>query len=232
MDVVAVAALDETFVYSMVIRFRESGLGGHMTSIAKLGLSLNEEVLRLFGVVRRVAVQAANIVARVRRRGEVPLLMLFTVTTQATGVGILLRHRREADDLGHVPAAFYVRGSGAVTGLTSVPVVERRFEMRCVFEVFLVQVLVTGLTSVNSDILGLRLLGWGATVFLRGRRGWSKQAEQQDRRRSQPQQWFTRFFGRHCRTPRFTTSAAVSHLAALNTATGQAWSMWIKAHPI
>jgi hypothetical protein len=81
MDVVAVAALDETFVYSMVIRFREIGLGGHMTSIAKLGLCLNEEVLRLFGVVRRVAVQAANIVARVRRRGEVPLLVLFTVAT-------------------------------------------------------------------------------------------------------------------------------------------------------
>ena len=38
MDVVAVAALDETFVYSMVIRPREIGLGGHMASVAEFGL--------------------------------------------------------------------------------------------------------------------------------------------------------------------------------------------------
>ena len=52
MDVVAVATLDEAFVYSMMIRFREIGLRGDMTSIAELGLCLNEEVLRLFGVMR------------------------------------------------------------------------------------------------------------------------------------------------------------------------------------
>jgi len=89
MDVVAVAALDETFVYSMVIRLREVSLGGNMTSVAEIGLCLNEEVLRFFGVVRRVAVQAANIVARMRRCGEVALLVLFAVTTQAAGAGVL-----------------------------------------------------------------------------------------------------------------------------------------------
>lgn len=52
MDIVAVAALDQTFVYSMVIRLSKVGLGSDMTSIAEIGLCLNQEMLRLFGVVR------------------------------------------------------------------------------------------------------------------------------------------------------------------------------------
>ena len=91
-DVVAVAALDEAFVYAMVIRLREVGLRVDVTSVAEFGLRRNQEVLRLFCVVGRVAVQAPNIVARVRRRGKVSLLMILTVATQAAGVGVLLRH--------------------------------------------------------------------------------------------------------------------------------------------
>ena len=89
MHVVTVAALEETFVDSMVIWLGKVRLGGHMASIAEFGLCRNEKVLRLFGVVRRVAVQAANIVARMRRCGEVALLVLFAVTTQAAGAGVL-----------------------------------------------------------------------------------------------------------------------------------------------
>ena len=37
-DVVAVAALNETFVDAMVIRLREVGLGRHMASVAEFGL--------------------------------------------------------------------------------------------------------------------------------------------------------------------------------------------------
>ena len=37
-DVMAVAALDETFVYSMVKRLCEVGLGRRMTSVTELGL--------------------------------------------------------------------------------------------------------------------------------------------------------------------------------------------------
>jgi hypothetical protein len=65
-DVMAVAALDKAFVYSMVIRLREVGLRVYMTSVTEVGLCSNEEMLRLFGVMRRVAVQASNIVVRVR----------------------------------------------------------------------------------------------------------------------------------------------------------------------
>jgi hypothetical protein len=226
MYVVAVAALDETFVYAMMIWLREIGFGGNMTSIAELGLCLNEEVLRLLGVVRRVAVQAANIVARVRRCREVSLLVLFTVTTQATGVGILLRHRRKANDLGNIPSAFYVRGSGTVTRLTTVSVVQRSFEMRCALEVIFVQLFMTGLASVNSNILSCfllggslncYLLGGSAALFLGGGMGGPKHSELQNRYRCQPEELQVRSTCLHGRTPRFGTSVAV-YLAILDTA--------------
>jgi hypothetical protein len=63
--VVAIAALDKAFVHPMVIRLRKVGLRGCMTSVAETRLSSNEEMLRLFGVMRRMAVQASNVVARV-----------------------------------------------------------------------------------------------------------------------------------------------------------------------
>ena len=80
-DVMAVAALDKSFLDSMVIRLREVCLLCCMTSVAEVGLCSNEEMLRLFGVMRRVTVQAPNVTVRVHRRGEMPLLMLFSVAT-------------------------------------------------------------------------------------------------------------------------------------------------------
>jgi hypothetical protein len=184
----AVAAVDQAFVYSMVIRLREVGLRGCMTSVAEAGLCTNEEMLRFFGVMWRVAIKAPNIVARVSRRGEMPLLVFCPVAAQATGIGILLRHRLEANDLGHIPAAFYVRGSGTVTRLTTVSVVQRCLEMRRILEVLFVELFMTGLASVDSDILRCLLLGGSAAFFLRGGMGGRKHAEQQDRHRCQSQE--------------------------------------------
>jgi hypothetical protein len=118
--------------------------------------------------MRRVAIQAPHIVARVRRRGEVPLFMFCPVAAQATGIGILFRHRLETNDLAHIAAALYVRRPGTVTGLTTVSVVQGGLEVRCIFEVLFVKVLMTGFANVHSDILVCLLLGVGAAVFLRG----------------------------------------------------------------
>ena len=128
------------------------------------------------GVVRRVAIQAPYIIARVGRCGEVPLLMLCSVASQATRIGILLRHLLEANNLGHISAAFYMRGSGTVTGLTTVSVMKSCLEMRCVLEVLFVELLMTGLASVDSDILRCLLLG-GSALFLWGGVGGPKHAE-------------------------------------------------------
>src|SRR5436309_1741269 len=110
--------------------------------------------------------------------------MLCSVATQATGVGIVLRHLLEANDLGHIPTAFYVRGSGTVTGLTTVFVMQSCLEMRCILEVLFVELFMTGLASVDSNILrGLR----GSALFLRGGVGGPRHAEQGDRQRCQSQ---------------------------------------------
>ena len=85
--------------------------------------------------------------------GEVSLLMIFTVATQAAGVGVLLRHRLEANDLGHIPAAFYVGGPGTVTGFATMSVFEGGLKVGCVLEVLFVELFMTGLAGVNANIL-------------------------------------------------------------------------------
>jgi hypothetical protein len=114
--------------------------------------------------------------------------MFCTVATQATGIGILLRHRLEANDLGNIPAAFYVGGSGTVTGLTTVSVVQCSCEMSCVLEVLFVELFMAGLASVDSDVLRRLLLGGSAALFLRGGMGGPKHAEQQDGYRCRSQE--------------------------------------------
>jgi len=90
--------------------------------------------------------------------------MIFTVATQAAGVGVLLRHRLEANDLCHISAALYVRGPGTVTGLAAMTVVQGGLEVGCVLEVFLVQVFVAGLANIYPNVLP-RLLGRRRSIF-------------------------------------------------------------------
>lgn len=52
MHVVAIAALDEPFVYSMVERHIELGFLLEMACVAKLGLCLYQQELRFFRVMR------------------------------------------------------------------------------------------------------------------------------------------------------------------------------------
>ena len=223
MNVVAVAALDKTFVYSMVIRLGEVGFGGGMTPVTEIGLRPCKQVRGILGMMRRVAVQAANIVARVRGCGEVSLLMLFTVATQALRARILLRHRREANDLGHVPTALDVRGSGTVTGFAAMSIAQGGLEVWGVFEVLLVQVLVAGLAGVNTNVLPCPLLGRRGVFFLlAGSKDWLNQQRQQDCRRNQLPKLIPHSSRLHSRTPRFAKCAELFHLATLDPATAHA----------
>jgi hypothetical protein len=56
MHIVTITALDKTFVDSVVIRLPKISFSGGVTAIAEIGLRPSEEMLRLFGVVRRMAV--------------------------------------------------------------------------------------------------------------------------------------------------------------------------------
>src|SRR5580765_2660092 len=59
-NVVAIAASDESFVDSMVIRFGEVSLRRRVTSVAEVGLCFCQQVLRIFRAVRGVTIQAAD----------------------------------------------------------------------------------------------------------------------------------------------------------------------------
>ncbi len=158
--------------------------------------------------------------------------MFFTMATQAAGVGVLLRHRRETNNLGHIPAAFYVSGSGAVTGFAAVPVMQRSLEMRRVFEVLLVQVFMTGFADVHSEVLGCFLRGRRAAVFLRYGKGGSKHGDQQDRQRRRSQELPTRFACRHGRTPRVAASGPGIPLSNWIQQTALAGFHLVQAQPI
>jgi len=66
MDVVAVTALDQPFIDSVVVGLREVGLGGCVTAVAELRLGDCEQVLWFLRIVWRVTIQATDIAARVR----------------------------------------------------------------------------------------------------------------------------------------------------------------------
>ena len=83
----------------MVIRLCEVGFRRCVTSVAEAGLRPDKEVFGFLGVVRRVTVQAPDIVAGVWRSGKVPLFVLLSVAAQAARVGVLFRNRLEIDDL-------------------------------------------------------------------------------------------------------------------------------------
>ena len=63
--VVAVTALDKTFVDSMVVRLGEVSLRRGVTPIAELWLRHCQQVLWFLRVVRRVTIQAAHVAAGV-----------------------------------------------------------------------------------------------------------------------------------------------------------------------
>ncbi len=108
MYVVAVGAEQKAFINAVVIRSGEISLCRHVTAVAKTWLRLYQQMIGLFGVVRRVTVQASNIIAGVRRRREVPLLQPVPVTTQATRGRLLRGQCRETDDLRDVSATLDV----------------------------------------------------------------------------------------------------------------------------
>ena len=64
-NVVAVAAMNQSFVYAMVIRPGKLSFGRGMARIALHRFLLNQQVLWLFRVVRRMAVKATDIIAGV-----------------------------------------------------------------------------------------------------------------------------------------------------------------------
>jgi hypothetical protein len=127
---------------------------------------LIEKGYTVFGMVRRVAVQATHVIARVCRRGEVPLLVTITMTCQTAGARFLSRQPFKGDDLTDVTTTGYVFGSGAVTRFTTVSALQCSLEVRRMFKIVSVQIFVTCLTGVTPNIFSSGLFGGDRTLFL------------------------------------------------------------------
>jgi hypothetical protein len=144
--------------------------------IALCGLFLNEQVLWLFRVVRRMAVKATDIIAGVGWTGEMPLLEVLGVASQASGTGFLAWEGLETDDLAGIASAFHVFWCRAVAWLAAVAVAQCSFEMRRVFEALLINFLMARPAGFWSQVVrGLRSrlrpiilrLGWFCRFLLR-----------------------------------------------------------------
>ena len=157
-DIVAVAALNQSFVYSMVERHRKLRSLVQMAGVTKLGLSLDEQKFFRFGVMRRMARNATHVVLGMFRIDGVHMLGATGVASQTAGVNFLRRAIFKDEDLGDVTASRHVSRSGTVTTLASLM---RRAALRiqCCLPVrtllpSVVNILMTGLAYFRPNVIG------------------------------------------------------------------------------
>ena len=150
--IVAVAALDESFIDSVVIGPAEIRARRGMTAVTKLGLFLNQQILRLLSEMGRVAVEASDVAIAMGRLAEVSLLLAGSMATEATCARLLARETLEADDLADVPAPIDVSGARPVTVLTTVLAFFQEREVARTFKVLVVNIVMAGLAGVRSDV--------------------------------------------------------------------------------
>jgi len=91
MHIMAITALNQSLINSMVKWFRKISFGSDVAAKAKSRLRVNQQVLGFCRVVGRVAIQAAHVVAGVHGTGEVALLVALTVAIQTASVRVLVR---------------------------------------------------------------------------------------------------------------------------------------------
>jgi hypothetical protein len=117
--IVAIGALDEAFIYSMVERHIELSFLRKMARVAKLGLSFYQQEFSSFRMMRRMAGNAADVVLRMHRIDGIHVFGASGVARQAAGVDLLRRVILEDKNLGDVPAASNMRRSGPVAAFAS-----------------------------------------------------------------------------------------------------------------
>jgi hypothetical protein len=117
--IVAVGALDEAFIHSMVEGHIELSFLRQMARVAKFRLSLYQQEFSCFRMMRRMAGNAAHVILRMYRIDGVHVLRATGVAGHAAGVDLLGRVSLKHKNLGYVPAASDVRRSGSMATLAS-----------------------------------------------------------------------------------------------------------------
>jgi hypothetical protein len=86
--IVAVRALDYTFIDAMLERHRELGTDGAVAAITEVSLSLGEQKFRRGGLVNRVAIGADYVLLRVDATADVGTRQSLTVAAEARVQGL------------------------------------------------------------------------------------------------------------------------------------------------
>ena len=165
-SVVTVAALDQSFVDPMAIRFGEICFGLGVTAITELRLFADQKELGLGCMMRGMAIKAAYVVAGMGRCRVVPLLVLLTVATEASGAGLLPRQGLEADDLRDISAPFNVLRARPMARFAPVPILQGGLEMRSALEILLVEIFVAGFAGFGAQVVGRLILRRSTLILL------------------------------------------------------------------
>jgi hypothetical protein len=155
--VVAIAALDQALVHSMMERHVELGFLLEMAPIAKLGLGFYEQKIRIFAVMRRMAGDATDVIFRMLRVDGIHVLRTAGMAGQAPGVDFLGRVFAKNENLRFVAAARDVSRTGTVTILAAVlrdPAFLVRLLPVRAFLPAIVEVFMASLAGLRSHILG------------------------------------------------------------------------------
>ena len=176
MYVVAVAALDQTFVHTMMKGHRKLCFLVEMARVAERGLRLDEKEFLRFRMVRGMARRAAYVVFRMFRIDGVHVLRATGMAGEALGVDFLRGVFAEDENLRFVTAASNVRGTGSVATLASLMrraalCIKSGFPVRTLLPV-VVNIFVTRLAHLRADEFGgTRCRGRSNGFVLSGRSG-------------------------------------------------------------
>lgn len=100
-----------------------------------------------------MAVETADIIARMGRAAEVCLLAGISVTAQAAPASLLPRQLLEADDLGKVSPTRHMFSPWSMTRFASVTIFQCGLEVRGVLEALRQELLVASLAGVGTRVL-------------------------------------------------------------------------------
>ncbi len=192
--IVAVGTLHQPLFNAVVIGLGEVRLLAGVAAVAQLGLALHQQMLLLLRVVRRVAIEAAHLVARVRRLGKMRLRMAVTMAGQAAGAIFCARVFLEDIDFALVAASGHMICPWPMTTLAALLRVPAVFDQGCFpmrgLRPGVVDIFMTAFARIRADILrsilyrrsGLRLIL--VVPFAAGRhrrQGPTKNSSQQQR---------------------------------------------------
>jgi hypothetical protein len=155
--VMAILALDVAFHYPVAEWLQKIGFRFVVTSEAKVGVLLDQQLLFDCGNVSRVAGRAGDSVSVVYRAIEVLVLEIVLVARHATFGDLCWRLLGEAEDLGLISAAINVSRTRPVARFASMPFLpatfgRKDFVMRRTLNI-LKLVFVTRLAIVGTDVL-------------------------------------------------------------------------------